>query len=140
MKVFCSYAFTGEDHNVLRARLLALRDIFEELNLEYYVNQFAPKWQEMVDRGADGGEFMFMALKEIEPCDVMLVIMTSERRSEGMLMEVGAALMAGKKIVLAQHASSVGKTYLNTIANDTIVWHSDEDLLQQVGDYFNAQN
>ncbi len=136
MKVFVSYAFTGEDFDVLRARLVGLRDIFDKLGLDYYINTFAPEWQSMMANGATSGEFLHFALKDMKTSDIVFVLNSSERRSEGTLMEVGAAVAMGKKIVMAQHVSSVGKTYLDTVANDVFEWSTEQELLQKTLSYF----
>lgn len=140
MKVFVSYAFTGEDHTVLRKRLSDLRETFLQLGVDFYINIFSPDWQSMMDNNATGGEFMQSALKDMRPCDIVLALQASERRSEGMLMEIGAAIALGKKVVLAQHQSCIGKTYLPTMANDTFVWHDEQELIRQVREYFNDKN
>ncbi len=134
MKIFVSYALTGEDFDVLSKRLSDIRTVFEELGVGYYINTFAPEWQSMMDRKATGGEFLYVALKSMKTCDVVLVINSSDRRSEGMLMEMGAAVATGKKIVLAQHQSSVGKTYLPTVADDTFVWQHKFELIEKIRD------
>jgi hypothetical protein len=132
MKVFVSYAFTGEDFDTLRQRLSGLRDLFGEMGLDYYINTFASDWQAMMDRGATGGEFLDFALEDMKTSDLVLVLNSSERRSEGMLMEIGAAVAMNKKILLAQHQSSIGKTYTNTVADETFVWSSESELLEKV--------
>lgn len=140
MKIFASYAFTGEDETILRARLNSLRAVFEELGLNYYIDCFAPGWKEMASRNATGGEFLRFALNDMKTSDVVFVIQSSERRSEGMLMEVGAAVAMGKKIIVAQHVSSNGKTYLPTVADATFTWSSEGELMRSVREQFRAQN
>ena len=56
MKVFVSYAFTGEDADLLRQRLDKLRELFTELGVDYYVNMFSDERQGMMNRQATGGE------------------------------------------------------------------------------------
>lgn len=138
MKVFVSYAFTGEDFDSLRKRLSDIRTLFEEMGLDYYINTFAPEWRGMMDRGATGGEFLDFALESMKISDIVLVLNSSERRSEGTLMEIGAAVAMGKKIILAQHQSSVGKTYTPTVADESFVWQTEEDLLQKIKDTLNG--
>ena len=140
MKVFVSYAFTGEDITVLRQRLNAVRAELEQMGLSYYINTFAAGWQEMMDRNATGGEFLHFALKDMKTSDVVFVIQASERRSEGMLMEIGAAVAMGKKIILAQHQSSVGKSYLPTVADTTFVWQTEQELLDKIQANLSNQN
>ena len=136
MKVFVSYAFTGEDEAVLIARLRRVKNVFDALHIDSYINMFSPGYSDLVERNATGGEYMRSALPNLQTSDVVLVLNTSPRRSEGMLMEVGAALAWGKKIILAQHASSVGETYLPTLADEAFVWQSDEELLQKAEQLF----
>lgn len=68
-----------------------------------------------------------VALKELESCDIVFVVM-SESRSEGMLIEVGVAYSAGKPIVLARHKNAVGKTYIDRLADVTMDWQTSKDL------------
>lgn len=138
MKVFVSYAYTGEDEVKLRTRLSSLKKIFEELDIDYYINCFAPGWKEMASRNATGGEFLRFALNDMKMSDVVFVIQSSERRSEGMLMEVGAAVSMGKKIIVAQHVSSNGKTYLPTVADDYFEWETENDLIELTHRYFSV--
>lgn len=139
MKIFVSYAFTGEDFDTLRQRLSNLREVFLQLGLDYYINSFAPEWQDMMDRGATGGEFLHFALEDMKTSDIVFVIQASERRSEGMLMEIGAAVAMGKKIILAQHLSGIGRTYLETVADDTFTWRTEEEFLYKAKEYFSVK-
>lgn len=140
MRIFCSYAFTGEDQVVLQKRLSSLRSVFERCSVGYYINCFAPEWQSMMDCNVTGGEFLQLALKELKKCDKVLVIMASPRRSEGMLMEVGAAACLKKPIILAQHQSAVGQTYLTTVAEHTLTWNTDDELINKVKEYVDGQD
>ena len=136
MKVFVSYAFTGEDEVVLTARLRSIKNVLDALHIDSYINMFSPGYSDLMERNATGGEYMRSALPNLQTSDVVLVLNTSPRRSEGVLMEVGAALAWGKKIILAQHVSSVGETYLPTLVDEAFVWRSDEELLQEVEQLF----
>lgn len=129
MNIFVSYAFTGEHQPTLEKRLASLHDLLQHLNINHYINIYDPQYQSLVSRDATPDEYMHAALKELKKFDTVLVLNTSERRSEGSLMEIGAALVLGKKIIFAQHVSSVDKTYMPTIAQQTFVWSTEEDLL-----------
>lgn len=139
MKVFVSYAFTGEDEVVLAERLRRIKNVFDKLHIDSYINMFSPGYSDLVERNATGDEYMRSALPNLQTSDVVLVLNTSPHRSEGMLMEVGAALAWGKKIILAQHVSSVGETYLPTLVDKAFVWQSDEELLQEVKQLFSRK-
>lgn len=140
MKVFVSYAFSGEDSAVVMARIQKLHEQFINLNIDHYINIYAPGYNELVDRGATGGEYLHHALVDLKTSDVVLVLNTSERRSEGMLMEIGAAVALGKKIVLAQHVSSIGRTYIPTVADAVFEWETEKELFEGVNHYFNDSN
>ncbi len=140
MKVFVNYAFTGEDETTLAARLRSVKDVLDKLHIDSYINMFSPDYSDLVEQNAPSGEYIRSALPNLQASDMVLVLNTSPRRSEGMLMEVGAALAWGKKIILAQHVSSTGKTYLPTLADETLVWRSDEELLQEIERLFSNLN
>jgi len=76
----------------------------------------------------DPDQFMHRALSILPGYDTVLVIQASSRRSEGLLMEVGAALALHKRIILAQHESSIGHTYLPTLADETLIWRTGDEL------------
>ena len=139
MKLFVSYAFTGENEMAVRARLERLRGTLTVRGVESYINIYDPLYQSLVYNHATAMEYLQIALTGMEDCDTVLVLMTSERRSEGMLMEVGAAIARQKKIILAQHASSVGKTYLNTVADKTFIWHSEDELTEKISQVILSQ-
>lgn len=140
MKVFVSYAFTGEDEMALTKRLDNIRKIFERLKLKYYINIYDPDYQGMVDNNATPDEYLTAAFKELKTSSTVLVINTSDRSSEGVLMEIGAAKMLGLEIILAQHQSSVGKTYTPTVANESFIWQTESELLEKIEEIFNGQN
>ena len=134
--VFCSYAFTGEDEAVVRARMRTVVAALEQVGCAVYCNLFDPAWPSY----HTPGEFVRRALSVLPQYDMMLVVQASPRRSEGMLMEVGAALALGKPIVLAQHHSVGQQSYLSDelIATQTEVWHSEAELpavVQRLVDY-----
>lgn len=132
MKIFVSYAFTGEDRQTLTSRLGRLRDTFERHGVEHYINMLDDGYDEMEARQATPGEYLRVAFRDLGDSDVVLVIMSSPRRSEGVLMEVGASAWLGKKIILLQHQSAVGSSYLPNLADETIVWDTEDSLIESV--------
>ena len=133
-KVFLSYAHTGEDIEQVTQRMTTLRDLLEKRGIEAYCNLF--------DSDTDGftspREFIENALEKLKRYDVLFVINTSERRSEGILIEIGAAISLGKEIVVAQHESSVGKTYMPELAKQHFVWQNDAELFDKTKAAFSA--
>lgn len=132
MKVFVSYAFTGEDQAALAERLRNVKNILDQLGIDHYINMYDPAYQSLVDGNAPPDVYLAEAFKELKLSNVVLVVNTSDRRSEGMLMEVGAAKILGKKIILAQHQTSVGKSYLPTIADQSFVWQTEDELVSKL--------
>ena len=124
--VFCSYAFTGEDEAVVRARMRTVVAVLEQVGCAVYCNLFDPAWPSY----HTPGEFIRRALSVLPQYDMALVVQASPRRSEGMLMEIGAALALGKPIALAQHHSVGEQSYLSDelIATRTELWHSEAEL------------
>lgn len=132
MKVFVSYAFTGEDEAALTERLHNVKNILDQLGVDYYINIYDPAYQSLVDADATPDAYLAEAFKELKLSNTVLVVNTSDRRSEGMLMEIGAAKILGKKIILAQHQTSVGKSYLPTIADQSFVWQTEDELVSKL--------
>lgn len=134
MKIFVSYAVTGEDPAKVKQLLRRVRDALEGLHVSYHINCFADGYEPLVKGDATPDEYLRFAFKQLGDSDAVLILMTSPRRSEGMLMEVGAAAWLKKKVILAQHESSVGQTYLPTIADEAFVWQTEDDLFGKLED------
>jgi nucleoside 2-deoxyribosyltransferase len=124
-KVFCSYAYTGEDESVVRRRMRTVVDTFSAIGILAFCDLDDPAVKPLTDPK----EILTHDLSVLKNKDVVFIVMTSERRSEGMLIEIGAAFAAGKPLILARHTSAVGKTYLDTLAAYTFDWTSEAELL-----------
>lgn len=124
MKIFCSFAQTGEDEAVVLRRMTRVVDMLKSQNHDVYCILFDDKREAK----SPNGDLLKHALAHINDYDAVLAIVTSERRSEGMLMELGAALAYGKPIYLLQHTSADGKTYLPEIADKMRLWRTEVEL------------
>ena len=71
------------------------------------------------------------AFKKIDTSEVFLAIVRSERRSEGMLIEVGYALSKKKKFILAINME-VKNTYLRDLADEVIEFESFKSLISKL--------
>ena len=123
-KIFCSYAFTGEDKLKVEARMRRVVDLLEGCGHEVYCNLF----DGATESYGSPRQFLRRAINQMTECDKILAIQTSPRRSEGMLIEIGAAIARDKSILLAQHQSATGKSYLPDLAKRTQTWHSESEL------------
>lgn len=111
-----------------------MKDALAEVGLESYCNLFDPEMRAM---NGDAG----MILKDVvggklKNYDVVYVVTTSERRSEGISMEVGAALALGKPIYLAQHKTSIGTHTIDELAEKQFVWETEEELIEKTKELF----
>ena len=123
-KIFCSYAFTGEDKLKVEARMRRVVDLLEGCGHEVYCNLF----DSATESYGSPRQFLRRAIDQMNECDKILVIQTSPRRSEGMLIEIGVAMARDKSILLAQHQSAASKSYLPDLARRTQTWHSESEL------------
>lgn len=124
-RVFCSYAYTGEDAERVERCMKGVVEAFSSAGINAYCNLYDPE----VANFTVAKQYIDRALNVINSMDILFVVMTSERRSEGMLIEVGAAYNAGKPLILARHISANGKTYLDTLATQTFEWKTEADLI-----------
>jgi nucleoside 2-deoxyribosyltransferase len=127
MKLFCSYAFTGEDEQVLFERMGMVVDALNTSGHDAYCPLFDPHKIALQEKGDILAIFDY-AFKNLAMCDGMVAIIASERKSEGQLMEVGAALAADKPLYLFIHSSVGSVSHLPKLASATHVWGSEEEL------------
>lgn len=123
-KIFCSYAFTGEDKLKVEARMRRVVDLLEGCGHEVYCNLF----DGATESYGNPHQFLRRAIDQMNECDKILAIQTSPRRSEGMLIEIGVAIARDKSILLAQHQSATGKSYLPDLAKQTQTWQNESEL------------
>lgn len=135
MKVFCSYSYTGENEAIVAARMKRVVDALIAQNVGAYCIEF--------DINAKGftepHQYVNRALEQMKQCDVVYVVMTSERRSEGMLMEIGAALVRKKPIIIALHESAIGKTYVPEFTKTIKTWKTDDELVAVTKELFSTK-
>lgn len=123
-KIFCSYAFTGEDKLKVEARMRRVVDLLEGYGHEVYCNLF----DGATESYGSPRQFLRRAIDQMNECDKILAIQTSPRRSEGMLIEIGVAIARDKSILLAQHQSATGRSYLPDLAKQTQTWQNESEL------------
>jgi nucleoside 2-deoxyribosyltransferase len=77
-------------------------------------------------------EIFDYAFQNIAKCDGMVAIVTSDRKSEGQLMEIGALLAQTKPLFLFIHESAKNSTHLPKLAAKTFTWKTEQDLQSQL--------
>ncbi len=127
-KLFLSYAFTGEDKETVTNRMDKVRSLLRELGFNAYCNFDDPN----VAGHTMPGQYIESAIKELKTRDVLIALIVSERRIQGQLMEIGAALALDKPVYSLIHTSAVQKGYVQdpTISTAWYEW-SDERSLQE---------
>jgi len=131
MKLFCSYAYTGEDETVVRERLRLVVDTLTANGHEVYCNLFDTHTKPLIDRN-DVKAVLLDAFGHLATCDEVVVIVTSPRRSIGQSMEIGVALNDRKPIHLFEHESAKNTTYLEKIADSCSEWTTEDDLVNKL--------
>lgn len=131
MKVFCSYAFTGEDEAVVADRMEKIVEVLRGNGHEVYCNLFDKHTVPLLDKN-DVKAILLDAFTHLADCDVVVAIVTSPRRSIGQSMELGVALNDSKPIHLFEHESARHSTYLENISDTHAVWVTEEDLITQL--------
>lgn len=127
MKLFCSFAFTGEDEVAVRARMRVVVDALTSASHEVYCNLFDSAVDELIKSDDYRGIFT-SAFEHLHQCDAVVAIVASPNRSVGQLMELGVALDAGKPIYLFAHTSANSSSYLPQLATSHTAWQTGGDL------------
>jgi nucleoside 2-deoxyribosyltransferase len=124
MKLFCAYAFTGENLEDVTERMHLVTNTLKEAGHDAYCNLFDEHRATLVGTKA----ICMHAFEMLKKHDVVVAIVASERRSEGLLMEMGAGFALGKPVYLMQHTAAAGTSYLPELAEKTWSWTSPDDL------------
>jgi nucleoside 2-deoxyribosyltransferase len=133
MKCFISYKFTGEPIEDIERLLAPVHEALVEKGIEVHANLFDDDLPDgnISDKDFGPREYVLHAFKQLDTQDVMLVLLNSSDRSEGMLMEVGYAL--AKKIpVIVAVKSGVTDSYLPTMGARSFEWDSYIDLVAKI--------
>ena len=129
MKIFCSYAYTDEDPAQVTERMLLIVNTLTEAGHTPYCDRFDPAMA--AAQAQDDVKAIFNEdFKRVAEADLIVVIITSARRSVGQIMEIGAALSQKKPLYLYEHTSAKDSTYLPDLATKYFQWGSNDDLVR----------
>lgn len=132
MKVFIAYRFTGEDVRKLEPFLRAVQETLHAKGLETYCSFF--KESEFQENHMTERQIFEHAFDNLASSELLLVLMTSPAKSEGMLMEVGYAFAKKIPMVVAYH-SSIEHSAVLALGKDAFSWDRMEDLLSKIAEY-----
>lgn len=127
MKLFCAYAFTDENIDVLTKRMRAVVDTLNANGHEAYCNRFDAVVDELQAKDDIKGIFR-EAFKNIAASEAVVAIVTSPSRSIGQIMEIGIALSQGKPVYLFEHTSAHGSSYLPRLVDTYYQWDDLDSL------------
>ncbi len=131
MKLFCAYAFTGEDVDEVTSLMQSVVDSLSSAGYDVYCERFDQVATEMGAKG-DMKSLFARVFGYIKERDAVVAIVTSPSRSVGQMMEIGVALNLKKPIYLFEHISATNSSYLSKLADKSFVWSSNEDLVGQL--------
>lgn len=121
---FVAYRFSGEPTEVLEERLKAVVDSLKKAGLEAYCNLFDNHI--MDSKTLSKSEIMQKAFGQIDVSDRLFVLIASDDKSEGQLIEVGYAL--AKKIPVVTAVQADVKTHLTDLSDKVVIWNDLADL------------
>lgn len=132
MKLFCANSFTGEDPAEVSQRMQAVVAALEQAGHGAYCPVFDPHKIKLQAAGDVSAIFSY-AFENIRQREGLVVIATSSQKSEGMLMEIGAALMLGKPVYLFAHAAiAANPSHVPKLATKVFTWATLDELSQQL--------
>lgn len=128
MKLFCSYAYTGENLATITNRMKLVVDTLNAQGHEVYCNRFDPVVDEL-QKNDDIQAIFQRAFDVIDINEALVVIVTSPNKSVGQIMEIGVALSQGKPVFLFEHSTAKGSTYLPRLVTQSYEWSNEDELL-----------
>ena len=140
MKTLIAYRFTGETKENLENLITPINNAFKKLGVEAYCT-FFDKNLAKIESTFKPQDYTFYAFKLINNIDFLFVVLNSDEKSEGMILEIGYCI--GKNIpVIVAIKDGVNKTYLPGMANLIIKWKDFQDLSNKISkiDYKNLKN
>ena len=99
MKIHIAYRFTGEDPKELDSMLTSIKEVLESAGHAARISFFHQNRYEIEKYSVK--QIMDDAFQEIDGADMLLAVVKSPEKSEGMLIEIGYARARNKRIVLA---------------------------------------
>jgi nucleoside 2-deoxyribosyltransferase len=129
MRIFIGQAVTGEDLNQLYKELESVYSCLTNAGHTHYctLKENEKKFQKLTKK-----QMLEHAFREIDKSDAFLAIIRSEKRSEGLLVEVGYVIATKKKLIVAIK-KGVKNTYLPDLADTVIEFESIHDLSEKLG-------
>lgn len=128
--IFISFGLNGETESNLKNMIAPIKQKFSEKDIEAYCNLFD---EELLKRSIDfkPEDWMHEAFKELDKAELQFVLLSSEAKDEGMILEIGYAIAKNIPVVVAIK-DSIKDTYIPNMAGFVIKWSDIDNLLEQI--------
>jgi len=126
---FLAYRHTGVNKSELEALLHPVRDALEADGSRVYCTYFNEG--NFKDAGIGPAEIMHHAFSKIEEMGSLFVLIDSEQKSEGMIMEIGYCIAKDIPITVSVRDGVTG-TYLPDMTGNVIRYTDVNDLVQKI--------
>jgi len=133
MKAFISYRFTGEKIEDIKALIDPVQTSLKDKGIDAYCN-FSDDDLEERSKNFQPQDYVFDAFKIIDGTDLLFVILNSESKSEGMILEIGYCIAKKIPVVVAVR-DDIKNTYLPGMANSVIKWGEVSDLVEKISEF-----
>lgn len=130
MGYFVGYRHTGADPERLATLLPAVRDALSSAGHEVYCTYFDE--DSFRQEGYGPKEIMEHAFRKIENIGGLFVVVDSDEKSEGMLLEAGYCIAKGIGFTVAKRVGVT--TYLDKLATSTFEYNDIPDLAGKIGE------
>jgi hypothetical protein len=128
MGFLLAYRHTGADPERLEKLLPAVKGAIEQTGHEAYCTYFDE--EEFQGSGHGPKEIMDHAFQKIEELGGLFVLVDSDEKSEGMLMEAGYCIAKNIGFIVAKRVGV--STYLDKLALQSFEYNDIDDLVQKI--------
>ncbi len=128
MRVYVAYKLSGEEEDKVIKLLKKISQILEDLKINNFI--FLRDIQKWKNKKLSPKEIMDIALKNMKECDLVLAILETSDKSEGMLIETGYAKALGKKIIVASKPNTKA-IMLKAIADHVFEFNDLDDFKEK---------
>ncbi len=127
MNIYLAYKFTDTNKDLLRETLENISRNLESLgHTTFCFFRDIQEWGNVITSRA---EIMPIAMENLDKCDILLMLVSSDEKSTGMGIEAGYAKARNKKILLIKK-SFVEVAYLESISDNVIVYEEELPSVQ----------
>ena len=125
MKVYVAYQLAGHSLKKQTATLKGIARMLDEIGHQSFI--FLRDIQNWNPGGITPKEIITKAIQNLKSCDVLLAVMETPKKSEGMLLESGYMKGLGKKVIVASKPHDKG-ILLKAISDSSFEYKNLDDF------------